>query len=328
MSKDLDAPSPLAVKGAFLATAPDLQIALSSYPRSGNAWTRTTFERLTGIVTGDTVKAGTGVDMKATYEQLLGNEKDGGFRGTSIVDQSIWMFKTHYPLVDPAESMNQKAGKALVIVRNPLDAITSFSQWFGTNSHCTSFADDNFHETFAREWKEFASRAAVLWVQYHQYWMKKMQTMQVLFVRFEDMKDDIGSVFTDALKFALNVETLEGTVIEKKIYEMSNNASAQTNYIPRSGTSNKNAFRFSEEILKVFVNTKGGPEIIDFFGYNDVFNVPTSGKPTFRDQNKEASLPKQGLMEGKGRDIVGGFTEAASWFARWDAACLKMGIKE
>ena len=47
-----------------------------------------------------------------------------GMRGANIIDDRVWVVKTHYPLNAPG-SLNLDSNKVIVCVRNPLDVFHS-----------------------------------------------------------------------------------------------------------------------------------------------------------------------------------------------------------
>jgi hypothetical protein len=48
-----------------------------------------------------------------------------GMRGENIVDERVWVVKTHYPMNMP-NALPFRSNKVIVCVRNPLDVFTSF----------------------------------------------------------------------------------------------------------------------------------------------------------------------------------------------------------
>lgn len=64
----------------------------------------------------------TGSDTIRDLEiQLL----QGGLLGEQITDNSVWMVKTHYPLIFKSPKSPFKVGKVLCCARNPFDSIYS-----------------------------------------------------------------------------------------------------------------------------------------------------------------------------------------------------------
>ena len=88
-------------------------VALASFPGSGNTWVRTLLERVTGICTGSF-----SCDMSLRFE---------GFTGEGIQSPNALVVKTHQISPNWAEdkSSSHKFNSAIILVRNPLDALVS-----------------------------------------------------------------------------------------------------------------------------------------------------------------------------------------------------------
>jgi len=68
------------------------------------------------------------------------------------------------------------------------------------------------------------------------------------------------------MRFVLGLETIEGTVIERRIQDVMNmSAKAQQVYKPRSGGSNRNLDKYTKELLKLCYD-KLEP-LVHLFGY-------------------------------------------------------------
>jgi len=61
---------------------------MTSYPRSGNTLLRAYLERIMGLVTGSDV------DIKRKLNSAL---LELGMVGEGLVDERVWIVKTHYP---------------------------------------------------------------------------------------------------------------------------------------------------------------------------------------------------------------------------------------
>ena len=80
--------------------------ALASFPGSGNTWVRTLLEKATGVCTGSYA-----CDMSLRY---------AGFTGEGIQSSNVIVVKTH-----EAKPHWGEFSSAIVLVRNPMDAIVS-----------------------------------------------------------------------------------------------------------------------------------------------------------------------------------------------------------
>ena len=105
---------------------------LCSYPRSGNTLLRSLMENLTGILTGS--------DCAPSWH-LNKDLFDMGLKAEGIMDDRVWMVKTHYP--ERAGTDQLRAKKCILVVRNPLDCIMSLFHMIGTGSHNSSVHPDD-----------------------------------------------------------------------------------------------------------------------------------------------------------------------------------------
>ena len=87
--------------------------ALASFPGSGNTWVRSLLEKATGVCTGSYA-----CDMSLRF---------AGFTGEGIQSPNVIAVKTHEtkPHWSDDKISNYKFSSAIVLVRNPLDAIVS-----------------------------------------------------------------------------------------------------------------------------------------------------------------------------------------------------------
>jgi hypothetical protein len=75
-----------------------------------------------------------------------------GLAGEGLVDKRVWVVKTHYP--ERYGKTKFYAERAILLVRNPLDSITSLFNMVCTGSHNRSI-HDNDYQKFAPTWAEF-----------------------------------------------------------------------------------------------------------------------------------------------------------------------------
>ena len=87
-------------------------VALASFPGSGNTWVRTLLEKATGVCSGSYT-----CDMSLRY---------AGFTGEGIQSPNVVVVKTHQAAPHWGDGRSSlKFSSAIVIVRNPLDALVS-----------------------------------------------------------------------------------------------------------------------------------------------------------------------------------------------------------
>ena len=77
---------------------------------------------------------------------------DSGLVGEGLVDKKVWIVKTHYP--ERAGEFIFGAERAILLVRSPLDCITSLFNMTCSISHDLSIKDEDF-KTFNNYWSEF-----------------------------------------------------------------------------------------------------------------------------------------------------------------------------
>ena len=80
-----------------------------------------------------------------------------------------------------------------------------------------------------------------MWKDFHDFWLKAKVPVHV--IRYEDVVLAPKPALTELLKFILNVESLEGTRVEKYI-ELACQEKAPEIYKPRKGRVNNNMMKF------------------------------------------------------------------------------------
>ena len=64
------------------------------------------------------------------------------------------------------------------------------------------------------EWDRMVRQEITSWRDFHRYWI---ETKDVYFLRFEDLTSNNSEVLTGIFKYLLEVESLEGTLIDFRI---------------------------------------------------------------------------------------------------------------
>ncbi|KAI0242306.1 WSC domain-containing protein 2 [Lamellibrachia satsuma] len=126
--------------------------ALASFPGSGNTWTRHLIQQATGVYTGSVYS-----------DKVLVKE---GFPGEGLTNGSVIVIKTHWNFE------NHEIGKftrAILIIRNPFEAIVSEYNRRQTQSHtgiapASAFEDDM--------WRTFARRSLKKWRSFNLSWLR------------------------------------------------------------------------------------------------------------------------------------------------------------
>jgi hypothetical protein len=100
------------------------KVLLVSYPRSGNSYVRKMLELKTGLITGSDSRPN-----RTLSASLL----KFGYCGEGVVDQSVWVVKSHYP--ERLGYIKFPAQRVILVVRNPFDALESYFHMGMTNTH-------------------------------------------------------------------------------------------------------------------------------------------------------------------------------------------------
>ena len=107
-------------------------VALASYPRSGNTLLRSLLEQNVCTLTGSDMR----VDSCAL--PLARRLRSFGLRAEGRCDASVWLIKTHFPERSGELFSPVRVFGAVVLVRNPCDAIDSLWNMRRTRSHTRS----------------------------------------------------------------------------------------------------------------------------------------------------------------------------------------------
>jgi Sulfotransferase domain len=153
---------------------------LVSYPRSGNTLVRTLLERTTGLVTGSDTRPDRRLSMQLAQQHNLVGE---GLSSPTCVA----LVKSHWP---------ERIGNAIVhghgailVVRNPYDAIDSYWNMNATCSHTSTVTEQVYHQ-FQDLFRDLVMNEIDVWLKFHEYWIETVghqQQVPILIVRFEDL---------------------------------------------------------------------------------------------------------------------------------------------
>ena len=95
-------------------------VSYCSFPRMGNSFLRMYLQKVTGIATGADMTLELDVDLQLT-----------DFKGQEIIDDSVWIRKSHDPKMNP-NNITNKCNKVICCVRNPYDTIFSLINFMPT----------------------------------------------------------------------------------------------------------------------------------------------------------------------------------------------------
>lgn len=230
-------------------------VALVSYPRSGNTLARRLIEEVTGEFTGSDTRPD-----RHLSQQL----RECGLEGEGIVDSRVWVIKTHFP--ERRGYRPFKANKAIVVVRNPFDAMDSYFNMVLTRTHTDSLEESEY-ERFADAWREFVERETDVWVRFHQYWLAP--PVPTLIVRYEALmtrrREALEAMFTFMLD--LTPDQLREHALAPSIARVAAGSGGMV-YKPRSGLVNGSLRHFGAE-QQVAVARATLP-LLHELGYQDV----------------------------------------------------------
>jgi hypothetical protein len=188
----LDRSSPFNAQGVTL---------LVSYPRSGNSLARSLLERATGIVTGS--------DTRPDFELSVELSLRHGMVGEGVTASThVAFLKSHWP---------ERAGmrpvpdcrRAVLLARNPYDAIDSYWNMCATKSH-TRTVSSEVYDRFRDKHRQLVRNEIFVWLKFHHYWLKAAASIiPVLLVRYEDLVRNPREELARILQFALRVEELD-----------------------------------------------------------------------------------------------------------------------
>ena len=212
---------------------------MSSYPRSGNTLLRAYLEKITGLVSGSDC------DITKKLNQALMHM---GLAGEGLVDKRVWVIKTHYP--ERYGKTKFGAERCILLVRSPLDCITSLFNMVCSGTHDLSIADNDF-EKFNNHWAEFIQQEITVWKDFHDFWLKAKTPVHI--IRYEDIVLQPKPTLIELVKYILNVRSLEGTRVESYI-DLACNETAPEVYKPRKGRVNANMAKFKPIHLDYMFN--------------------------------------------------------------------------
>lgn len=171
-----------------------------SFPRSGNTLLRAYLEKIMGLTSGSDCD----ITKKLNKDLML-----MGLAGEGLVDKRVWVVKTHYP--ERYGKTKFYAERAILLVRNPMDCITSLYNMVATGSHNRSIEDNDFKK-FPKVWGDFVTQDISVWKDFHDFWLNAKIPVHI--IRYEDIVNTPEPTLKSLLEFILNVETISGTKIE------------------------------------------------------------------------------------------------------------------
>ena len=108
----------------------------------------------------------------------------------------------------------------IVINRNPIDVIHSFALLEMTGSHRLTI-EQELHRDFPEFWNEWITRNIKNLKEDHDIVFNEIALqIPTYFMRYEDLKINPQPVLEQLFQFLLDVPSIEGTVVQKRIQEV------------------------------------------------------------------------------------------------------------
>ena len=224
-------------------------------------------EQVTGVFVGSDA------NIHQAFDKAIG----GGDLGELHTSASgrVWFTKTNHPM--DSKPQNFDAQKMIVVVRNPLDVIRELA-----DSKNLFAAQDrlqivgNYNENHADWWDKWVSIQSKNMAEGHDYIIKNVvDQIPTYFVRYEDLLQNPAPILKDVFKVALNVESIEGTILERRIEEVSARVQLINNSKAMGTPKVKSVDFFSIDQLQTLNN--------DMFDYLNFFKY---------DQQRQGSGPE------------------------------------
>ena len=155
------------------------KVLVVSYPRSGNSLMRSILETDTGIITGSDSR---------TNRTLSAALLRCGFAGEGVVDDSVWIVKSHYP--ERMGYISFPTRRVILVVRNVFDSMESYFHMGMTNTHDKRLSDPSLQRLKDEGlWDSFIKNECVVWSDFHKHWVSLAVAAKVHLhiVRYEDL---------------------------------------------------------------------------------------------------------------------------------------------
>ncbi|XP_069103161.1 sialate:O-sulfotransferase 1-like [Argopecten irradians] len=189
-----------------------IHVGLLSYPGSGNTWTRHMIQQLTGYCTGTVY-----------CDRFLAKK---GFPGECVFPSTkakgCIIYKSHYNVKDKLRGFQ----KAIILIRNPFDALKAFFNWhtgkqsqYSVNAavlqknNKTRIIKDRFHALVdpskfnSTAWSAHVKRESTVWRDSYLTWLNVFQNRSLV-VRYKDLRENLIPTLRKISKF-LNVQSTE-----------------------------------------------------------------------------------------------------------------------
>mmetsp|Transcript_14259 Transcript_14259/g.53621 ORF Transcript_14259/g.53621 Transcript_14259/m.53621 type:complete len:296 (+) Transcript_14259:413-1300(+) len=187
-------------------------------------------------------------------------------RPAFLLSGSVEIVKTHYP--ERRGYKEFEIAKAIVLVRNPFDAIDSYFNMAFTNTHNVSL-EESIYEQFRREWELLVSHEIRIWARFYTFWFTR--EIPLLAIRYEDALCHTDEVLRRMIAFYTSsdysqLEEEEPALLARAREILTINSNDVGPYQPRSGGVGKSLRHFSAEQIEEMCNVAG--QALKNFGYH------------------------------------------------------------
>ena len=167
------------------------------------------FELLTGVETGADNTLNLNVHLQLQ-----------GLKGEHIVDDTVWIVKTHSPWIMP-EAPVFFCNKIICIIRNPIDVIISFLHLFSVANHVQK-APFEYHERHPKYWDWWVHLCTKRMANWYRTLMRdaNIKSLPVLYTRFEDLTQNPKEELENIMAFLCNRKDVKGTNAERRVMEV------------------------------------------------------------------------------------------------------------
>ena len=132
----------------------------------------------------------------------------------------VFITKTHFPLNIYGTEEQFTANKMVVIVRNPLDVFPSLANLMSTKTQSLT-VNEQYHTDFPEWWEEFLKASSENLAKNHAFVFSQIaEKIPTYIVRYGDLKLNPEPVLRELMCFLLDVPTIEGTLVEKRIIKV------------------------------------------------------------------------------------------------------------